>query len=192
MDYVAGDCTRVVLQPPVSGTDYVNASWVPGYSGDRAFIVSQHPNNFSLEQFWHMVWQTDTRTIICLSAFQQPVSDARYQMLSSFSNLELHFNVRCGRSCLYDSHHCTVLSAAQCHCCMQLLQGAVLKSHKPYIYFMIVEQPSRSAFTLTVDQSVYDRHLVLLTDTSSQIPFCSFHLSNSRSEPLSSYTSNFS
>ena len=74
MDYVAGDGTRVVLQPAVGGTDYVNASWVPGYSGDRAFIISQHPNNFSLEQFWHMVWQTDTRTIICLSAFQQPVS----------------------------------------------------------------------------------------------------------------------
>jgi len=72
MDYVAGDGTRVVLQPPVAGTDYVNASWVPGYSGDRAFVISQHPNNFSLEQFWHMVWQTDTQTIICLSAFQQP------------------------------------------------------------------------------------------------------------------------
>lgn len=79
---MAGDGTRVVLQPPVSGTDYVNASWVPGYSGDRAFIVSQHPNNFSLEQFWHLVWQTDTRTIICLSAFQQPVSDADIRMLS--------------------------------------------------------------------------------------------------------------
>ena len=107
MDYVAGDGTRVVLQPPVSGTDYVNASWVPGYSGDRAFIISQHPNNFSLEQFWHMVWQTDTRTIICLSAFQQPVSDARagYQMLSSSPSLKLHFNVRCGRSCLYASYH---------------------------------------------------------------------------------------
>ena len=75
MDYVAGDHSRVMLQPPVSGTDYVNASWVPGYSGDQAFIISQHPNNFSLEQFWHMVWQTDTRTIICLSAFQQPVSE---------------------------------------------------------------------------------------------------------------------
>ena len=71
---MAGDGTRVVLQPPVAGTDYVNASWVPGYSGDRAFVISQHPNNFSLEQFWHMVWQTDTQTIICLSAFQQPVS----------------------------------------------------------------------------------------------------------------------
>ena len=80
---MAGDASRVVLKPSVAGTDYVNASWVPGYSGDRAFIISQHPNNFSLEQFWHMVWQTDTRTIICLSAFQQPVSGAVTQNLSN-------------------------------------------------------------------------------------------------------------
>ena len=32
MDYVAVDLTRVVLQPLVGGTDYVNCSWVPGYS----------------------------------------------------------------------------------------------------------------------------------------------------------------
>ena len=74
MEYVAVDATRVVLQPSISGTDYVNASWVPGYHGDRQFVISQHPNNYSLEQFWHMVWQTDTTTIMCLSTFQQPVS----------------------------------------------------------------------------------------------------------------------
>ena len=74
MDYVAVDMTRVTLQPVVGATDYVNASWVPGYNSDKQFIISQHPNNYSLEQFWHMVWQTDTQLIICLSAFQQPVS----------------------------------------------------------------------------------------------------------------------
>ena len=31
MDCVAVDVTRVVLRPAVGGTDYVNASWVPGY-----------------------------------------------------------------------------------------------------------------------------------------------------------------
>ena len=30
-------------------------------------------SNYSIEQFWHMVWQTETNTIICLSVFQQPV-----------------------------------------------------------------------------------------------------------------------
>ena len=73
MDYVAVDLTRVTLKPGIAGTDYVNASWVPGFHGDKQFIISQHPNNYSLEQFWHMVWQTDAQLIICLSAFQQPV-----------------------------------------------------------------------------------------------------------------------
>ena len=75
IDYVAADLTRVTLSPPVSGRDYINASWVPGYHSERQFIISQHPNNYSLEQFWHMVWQTQTNTIICLSVFQQPVSN---------------------------------------------------------------------------------------------------------------------
>ena len=73
MDYVAVDLTRVTLSPPVAGTDYINASWVPGYHSERQFIISQHPNNYSLEQFWHLVWQTQTNLIVCLSVFQQPV-----------------------------------------------------------------------------------------------------------------------
>lgn len=77
MEYVAVDLTRVVLQPSIASTDYINASWVPGYTGDRQFIISQHPNNYSLEQFWHMVWQTETQTIMCLSTFQQPVSSLK-------------------------------------------------------------------------------------------------------------------
>ena len=73
MDYVAVDLTRVVLSPPVGGTDYINASWVPGYHSERQLIISQHPNNYSIEQFWHCVWQTQANVILCLSVFQQPV-----------------------------------------------------------------------------------------------------------------------
>lgn len=72
MDYVAVDLTRVVLHPTIGGTDYVNASWIPGFISEKQFIISQHPNNSSLAQFWHMVWQTNTSLIICLSVFQQP------------------------------------------------------------------------------------------------------------------------
>ena len=41
MDYVAVDLTRVVLQPMVGGTDYINSSWVPGYSRSDQYILSQ-------------------------------------------------------------------------------------------------------------------------------------------------------
>ena len=75
MDYVAVELTRVVLSPPVGGTDYINASWVPGYHSERQLIISQHPNNYSIEQFWHSVWQTETNIILCLSVFQQPVRE---------------------------------------------------------------------------------------------------------------------
>ena len=45
MDYVAVDLTRVLLQPTVGGTDYINSSWVPSYSRGDQFILSQHPSN---------------------------------------------------------------------------------------------------------------------------------------------------
>ena len=82
MDYVAVDLTRVLLSPPVGGTDYINASWVPGYHSERQLIISQHPNNYSIEQFWHCVWQTQTNVILCLSVFQQPVSPTMDRILS--------------------------------------------------------------------------------------------------------------
>ena len=85
MDYVAVDITRVVLHPAIGGTDYVNASWVPGFISEKQFIISQHPNNSSLAQFWHMVWQTNTSLIICLSVFQQPVTF----LLWYFTSLQL-------------------------------------------------------------------------------------------------------
>ena len=128
MDYVAGDGTRVVLQPPVGGTDYVNASWVPGYSGDRAFIISQHPNNFSLEQFWHMVWQTDTRTIVCLSAFQQPVS-ATHPSLSESAVAVKRQMWRLLSLCFPSVCKCCSVGAA---CILKLLQGTVHKYQRTY------------------------------------------------------------
>jgi protein tyrosine phosphatase len=82
MDYVATDLTRVVLQPMVGGTDYVNCSWVPGYSRADQFVLSQHPSPATIGQFWHMVWQTETSLIVCLSVFQQPVSLASHSTLS--------------------------------------------------------------------------------------------------------------
>jgi len=72
MDYVAVDLTRVVLQPMIGGTDYINCSWIPGYSRADQFILSQHPSPATIAQFWHMVWQSDATLIVCLSVFQQP------------------------------------------------------------------------------------------------------------------------
>ena len=88
MDYVAVDLTRVLLSPPVGGTDYINASWVPGYHSERQLIISQHPNNYSIEQFWHCVWQTQTNVILCLSVFQQPVLN-KHQFVPCQSDFQL-------------------------------------------------------------------------------------------------------
>ena len=79
MDYVAVDLTRVVLQPTVGGTDYVNCSYVPGYSRSDQYILSQHPGPSSMGQFWHMVFQSEAPLIVCLSVFQQPFWPVAFQ-----------------------------------------------------------------------------------------------------------------
>ena len=90
MDYVAVDLTRVLLQPMVGGTDYINSSWVPGYSRGDQFILSQHPSPSTGAQFWHMIWQTETPLIVCVSVFQQPVS-FKYWIFTSFHLTHLQF-----------------------------------------------------------------------------------------------------
>jgi hypothetical protein len=52
--------------------DYVNATWVAGYSGPRDFVLSHHPGPASLSQFWRMVHQTRAAVIVCLSIVPQP------------------------------------------------------------------------------------------------------------------------
>ena len=79
MDYVAVDLTRVVLQPTVGGTDYINCSWVPGYSRSDQYVLSQHPGPSSVGQFWHMVFQSEAPLIVCLSVFQQPFWPVTFQ-----------------------------------------------------------------------------------------------------------------
>ena len=79
MDYVAVDLTRVILQPTIGGTDYINCSWVPGYSRSDQYILSQHPGPSSVGQFWHMVFQSETPLIVCLSVFQQPFWPVAFQ-----------------------------------------------------------------------------------------------------------------
>jgi len=79
MDYVAVDLTRVVLQPTVGGTDYINCSWVPGYSRSDQYVLSQHPGPSSVGQFWHMVFQSEAPLIVCLSVFQQPFWPVAFQ-----------------------------------------------------------------------------------------------------------------
>ncbi|XP_078576086.1 receptor-type tyrosine-protein phosphatase alpha-like [Branchiostoma floridae x Branchiostoma japonicum] len=65
------DYSRVELQPlpgkPVANSDYINASWVNGYSKSKAFIATQGPSAETVDDFWRMVWDYGPKYIVMLS-----------------------------------------------------------------------------------------------------------------------------
>ncbi|KAI1301523.1 Tyrosine-protein phosphatase 10D [Halotydeus destructor] len=63
------DHSRVKLLPTddEEGSDYVNASYIPGYNSPREFIVTQGPLHSTRDDFWRMVWEQNSRAIVMLT-----------------------------------------------------------------------------------------------------------------------------
>ncbi|MCL4127939.1 UNVERIFIED_CONTAM: hypothetical protein GTU68_063770, partial [Idotea baltica] len=63
------DHSRVKLQPTddEEGSDYCNSNYVPGFNSPREFVVTQGPLASTRDDFWRMVWETNSRAIIMLT-----------------------------------------------------------------------------------------------------------------------------
>ncbi|XP_018578511.2 tyrosine-protein phosphatase 10D [Anoplophora glabripennis] len=63
------DHSRFKLQPvdDEEGSDYINANYVPGYNSPREFLVTQGPLHSTRDDFWRMVWESNSRAIIMLT-----------------------------------------------------------------------------------------------------------------------------
>lgn len=54
-------------KPGEDGSDYINATWLPGFGSLREFIVTQHPLPHTVNDFWQMVWDHNAQTLVVLS-----------------------------------------------------------------------------------------------------------------------------
>lgn len=53
--------------PGTDGCDYINATFFPGFNHLKEFIVTQHPVSDTIHDFWQMVWDHNSTTIVMLS-----------------------------------------------------------------------------------------------------------------------------
>ncbi|GMR36259.1 hypothetical protein PMAYCL1PPCAC_06454, partial [Pristionchus mayeri] len=66
----AYDHSRVVLNGQ-AGSDYINANYIDGYERQRAYIATQGPLPETFDDFWRMVWEEDSRTIVMLTNLEE-------------------------------------------------------------------------------------------------------------------------
>ncbi|XP_050960547.1 LOW QUALITY PROTEIN: protein tyrosine phosphatase receptor type Ma [Labeo rohita] len=66
---IAYDHSRVRLQPleGEQSSDYINANYVDGYHRPNHYIATQGPMQETIYDFWRMVWQENTATIVMVT-----------------------------------------------------------------------------------------------------------------------------
>ncbi|KAM9226215.1 receptor-type tyrosine-protein phosphatase H-like [Dugong dugon] len=69
IDASTDDRTLLPLQPLLGkpGSDYINASFVPGLHGPKEYIVVQDLLPQTMDDFWHLVWEQQSHTLVMLT-----------------------------------------------------------------------------------------------------------------------------
>ncbi|KTG02893.1 hypothetical protein cypCar_00018205 [Cyprinus carpio] len=75
------DHSRVILTPieGVPCSDYINASYIDGYTDKNKFIAAQGPKQDTVADFWRMIWEQKSATIVMLTNLKERKEDKCYQ-----------------------------------------------------------------------------------------------------------------
>ncbi|XP_011484982.1 receptor-type tyrosine-protein phosphatase S isoform X9 [Oryzias latipes] len=70
---IAYDHTRVILSPieGILGSDYINANFIDGYRKQNAYIATQGPLSETFGDFWRMVWEQRTASVVMMTRLEE-------------------------------------------------------------------------------------------------------------------------
>ncbi|KAM4575180.1 receptor-type tyrosine-protein phosphatase S isoform 4-T6 [Fundulus diaphanus] len=70
---IAYDHSRVILAPieGITGSDYINANYIDGYRKQNAYIATQGPLPETFGDFWRMVWEQRTATVVMMTRLEE-------------------------------------------------------------------------------------------------------------------------
>ncbi|KAM4739996.1 protein tyrosine phosphatase receptor type Fa, partial [Anableps anableps] len=70
---IAYDHSRVILSlvNGVPGSNYINANYIDGYRKQNAYIATQGPLPETISDFWRMVWEQRTSTIVMMTCLEE-------------------------------------------------------------------------------------------------------------------------
>uniref|UniRef100_A0A4W6F1S3 Receptor-type tyrosine-protein phosphatase F n=1 Tax=Lates calcarifer TaxID=8187 RepID=A0A4W6F1S3_LATCA len=68
---IAYDHSRVVLTSVDGKSDYINANYIDGYRKQNAYIATQGPLPETLSDFWRMVWEQRSNTIVMMTRLEE-------------------------------------------------------------------------------------------------------------------------
>ncbi|RZB89880.1 receptor-type tyrosine-protein phosphatase mu-like, partial [Asbolus verrucosus] len=114
VDFKTDDQTRVKLKTDEDdeiASDYINASYIKGYSGKIEYIATQGPLETTSKDFWKMIVQENVTIIVMVSQFVEQCKEKCYryfpnnhehmsfgESLSVRCLTELHFGTYCIRT----------------------------------------------------------------------------------------------
>ncbi|XP_034171588.1 putative receptor-type tyrosine-protein phosphatase mosPTP-1 isoform X3 [Osmia lignaria lignaria] len=72
-DVISIETARVHLtpKPGTDGSDYINATWIAGFHCNREFIITQHPMENTIMEFWQMMWDYNAQTVVMLTEYNE-------------------------------------------------------------------------------------------------------------------------
>ncbi|XP_075208714.1 receptor-type tyrosine-protein phosphatase S [Anomaloglossus baeobatrachus] len=70
---IAYDHSRVILMPVegILGSDYINSNYIDGYRKQNAYIATQGPLPDTFGDFWRMVWEQRSATIVMMTRLEE-------------------------------------------------------------------------------------------------------------------------